>query len=484
MTSVIKTSIVALLTGFALTTTSPASAQTPAPEASNFYDLIAAELGEGEGLTANEVARLASRTSPAARARKEELIAAAAEVDRAAFGYIPRVTVSAGYTRLSDTGNGNVGNIVAAPGAPAGPIAPGTTLVNAPLSFDTPLNQNTFQASIAVPLSDYFFRVAPTHESAKFSETAAKERLLAENLRVGADARISYYDWVRARLGVIVAEQALAQAQAHLADANKGLSAGTLSPADALRVEAEVARNELLVASSQNLSALTEEQLRIAMHDQSRSGYRIGEDVRQPAPSLVGARLEELYAEAQRSRPELRAFDAERGARERATTAERAGYGPRLELFGNAAYANPNSRIFPQEEEFRGSWEAGVQVTWLLSDVPATGARVRAGDAAARAIAAERASLSDQIRLQVMSAFNDRAEARVAEQTTTRRLTASEESYRTRRLLFQSGRATTVELLDAEIELTRARMEAVNARIDGRVAEVRLAYAVGRPDRQ
>jgi len=82
-----------------------------------------------------------------------------------------------------------------------------------------------------------------------------------------------------------------------------------------------------------------------------------------------------------------------------------------------------------------------------------------------------------------MSAFQERAEARVAEQTTARGLAAAEESYRTRRLLFQNGRATTVELLDAETELTRARLEAIGARIDGRVAEVRLAYAVGRSDR-
>jgi len=119
----------------------------------------------------------------------------------------------------------------------------------------------------------------------------------------------------------------------------------------------------------------------------------------------------------------------------------------------------------------------------VISDVPGTAATVRGGDARARALAAERAALGDQIRLEVMSAFQERAKAHVAERTTIRRLVAAEESYRTRRLLFQNGRATTVELLDAETDLTRSRLEAVDARIDGRVAEVRLAYAVGRPDR-
>ena len=75
-------------------------------------------------------------------------------------------------------------------------------------------------------------------------------------------------------------------------------------------------------------------------------------------------------------------------------------------------------------------------------------------------------------------------EARVAEQTTARGLAAAQESYRARRLLYQNGRATTVELLDAETDLTRARLDALGARIDERVASVRLAYALGQaPDR-
>jgi outer membrane protein TolC len=481
-----KTSIIALLAAFIATTSaSRAFAQTPAPapgEAS-FSDLIASELATSGGLTSNEVARRAMQTSPAARARSEELLAAGAEVDRALYAYIPRVSVGASYTRLSDTKGGSASNVVAAPGAPAGPLRPETDLVNSPLTFETPLNKYGLQASLTVPLSDYVFRIGPSHESAKFRQTVAREELRAEMLKAGADARISYYDWARARLNLIVAEQSLSQARAHLTDATTRLAAGTLSQADVMRIESEVAQSELLVISTNNLSELTEEQLRTAMHDQSGRGYRIGEDLRLPAVSTLGSRLAELWAEAQRSRPELRALNAQRSAQVQATSTERAAYGPRLELVANTEYSNPNSRIFPTTEEFRGSWDAGARLTWVLSDVPSATAAVRDGEARARAIQAERAALADQIRLQVMSAFQDRAEARVAEGTTARRLLAAEESYRTRRLLFQNGRATTVELLDAETDLTRARLEAVSASIDGRVAEVRLAHAIGRADR-
>jgi len=479
----IKTSLFALLTALSLTTVTRASADEPTASEPSFQDLIAAELGGGGGLTADEVARRATQSSYTVRARSEELLAAAADVDRAVSAYIPQVKLIASYTRLSDTGTKSASNIVAAPGAPPGPLGPGTPLVNVPLAFDTPLNQYSTEATIAVPLSDYFLRVHPLHEAAKLGEVAARERVRGEKLKAAADARLAYYDWVRSRLNLIVAEQSLVQARGHLGDAKTALDAGSVSPADVLRVESEVARSELLVASAQNLSTLTEEQLRTSMHDSRGHDYRVGEDVRQPAPTKNLSSLQDLWAEAQRSRPELRALDAQRGAREWSTSADRAAYGPRLDLVGGATYANPNSRIFPQEEEFRGTWDAGVRMSWTISDIPATAATVRGGEAEARALAADRAALGDQIHIEVMAAYQDRAKARVAEETTLRRLASAEESYRTRRVLYQNGRATTVELLDAETELTRARLEAVDARIDGRVAEVRLAYAVGRPDR-
>jgi outer membrane protein TolC len=477
-----KVSLLALVVGLSLAAASPALAQAPSADAPTFADLIAAELGGGGGLTADEVAHRATRTSPTARARSEDLVAAGADVDRALAAYVPRVTVGASYLRLSDTKSDGAGTIVVAPGSPAGPLPPGATLVNVPLAFETPLNQFALQASISVPLSDYFLRIGPQHSSARHGELAAAKRLRAERIKAGADARINYYDWVRARLNLIVAEQSLSQARAHLSDARTGFEAGSLSQADFLRVESEVAKSELLLASTQNLVELSQEQLRVAMHDTTSDAYRIGEDVRRPTASKLPDDLRELWAEARRSRPELSALDAQRAAQERATAAQRAAYLPRLELVGSANYSNPNSRIFPQEAEFRGSWDAGARATWVLSDLPDTAARVSGSEARVRAMEADRDALADQIHLQVMSAFQDLAEARIAQDTTARRLVSAEESYRTRRLLFQNGRATTVELLDAETDLTRARLEAVGARIDGRVAAVRLAYAIGRTD--
>jgi outer membrane protein TolC len=466
----------ALVVAAALTTTT-----VHAQESTRSLDaLIDAELGATGGLTADEVGRRASSTSYDVRARRAELLAAAADVDRALSGYLPKLTLTARYTRLSDTGRSGGGSIVAAPGAPEGPIAPGTPLVNVPLDFPVLQNQYTLQASLLVPVSDYFLRVAPADQAAELAEQSAAAKLIAEQNRVVADAKLTYYAWVRARLGVIVAEQALAQSQAHLADVDRALEVGTATRADVSRVESQVASSELLVETSKNLATLSERQLRTALHDREERTYRIGEDLRVArADARDTLDLPSLWRTAVSNRPELVALERGARAQRRQAQVDRAAGWPRLDLFANGYYSNPNQRIFPQQSGFEPSWDAGAQVTWTVSDVAGAGAAGRSTDAKASGLDAQRAALTDRIQIEVTAAAQGLREARVATRTTARRLAAAEESYRARRVLFQNGRATSIELLDAETDLTRARLDAIAARIDVHVARARLEYALG-----
>jgi outer membrane protein TolC len=438
-----------------------------------------AVLAKPGGLTADDVARRSAGTSFEVMARRAELAAASADADRALSAYVPKVTLTARYTRLSEVEGGGAGSIVAAPGIAEGPIPPGTQLVSVPLSFPTLQNQYLLQASLTVPVSDYFLRVAPQNAAASRAEAAATHSVESAERRAATDARTAYYGWVRARLGVIVAEQALEQAKGHLADAQQALNVGTASPADVLRLESQVARSELLLESAQNLDRLTERQLRIAMHDRGTAPYAIGEDIRVDLPTPTTADADELAARALERRPEANELRVAADALRKQASVARAGLFPRFDLFANATYANPNSRTFPQADEFTGSWDAGAQLTWTISDIPSSYSAGRAESARAAALDARRNALADGIRLEIFSAIQDVREADLAIRTTARGLASAEESYRVRRLLFENGKATSTELLDAEADVTRARLEALGARIDARVARVRLAYATG-----
>jgi len=444
-----------------------------------FLELLAQELDAQSGLTAEQAAARALRTSPELARRDQERRQASAERDRALADYVPTATAVARYRRLSNPGRQQLGNLVTAPDAAPGPVAPLTPLVVAPLAIPVLENEYVLEVRLSVPVSDYLLAVAPRHAAAAEGQQLADENLASTELAVATEARIAYYEWVRARLGVLVAERAFAQLQARLQDVERAVSIGTASRADLLRVDAEVAQRELLLSAAQNEHAIRERELRTRLHDPEDSVYGIGEDVRQPLPDRRATSHEQLLARALGARRELAALDHAIAREQSLGRAERAGYLPRLDLFAGAQYSNPNPRIFPARDEFNGSWDAGAQLSWIFSGVPAALAETAQAAARAQALVAERRRLIDQITNQVFAAARTLTQSQGAIHSAERGLALAEESQRVRQALYATGQATTVELLDAESELTRARFGMLDTQIEARVAEVRLEYALG-----
>lgn len=458
----------------------------------------AAPTASATALTADDVARRAQRTSYDVRARGEARAAADAALDQANAAFLPRLSGTARYTRLSNLTPPALGNIVVAPpnAPPNTPVDP-NSLVAVPFTFPVIVNQYAAQATLQVPLSDYLLRLAPARAAAESGLRAATLDETATRSNVGLDARLAYYDWVRAHKQAEVARAALAQARGHLDDVRKGADVGTASPADVLRVESQVASAELLVTRADNARDLGLQRLRTIMHDESDRPYSFSDEFDLASASAAGAAgtpsslaaggappsaaaLAALATEAADRRPELRALDAAAEAARRQAGVARAGSLPRLDAVGNAIYANPNPRIIPQDATYRGTWDATIQLSWSPTDIPTAEAGRRAALARAAQLEAERAAALDAVRLEVDRAARLQAESRTAVGTARRGLRAAEESYRVRQLLFRNGRATSVELTDAETELTRARLEVIAAEIDLRVAGARLEHALGR----
>jgi outer membrane protein TolC len=80
-------------------------------------DPASALTGKAGGLTAEQVAKKATATSFAAEQKRQEVVAAAANLDRAVYDFIPRLSGTASYFRLSEVESEPLGNIVVAPGS-------------------------------------------------------------------------------------------------------------------------------------------------------------------------------------------------------------------------------------------------------------------------------------------------------------------------------------------------------------------------------
>ena len=433
----------------------PTKLQTPADMASFDKELDA--LFAPGGLTSDQAAQRAVTASPSVLRTVAEIDVAIANVDAAELSRVPQVGAKAQYTRLSPLDPVNLGG------------------------FTIPVFENvyTVQAQVGIPLSDYILRFPKIVGAARLGEEAARLGKRTSEVNAGNEARVAYYEWVRARLQSIVAQRQLAQVQTTLKQVRALAEAQRLSRADLMRVESNEAQADQAVIQLRHLADLREEQLRLLIGAPEGQPLTMGEDIRQEATAPASQQLDALVDTAKRQRLEFKAIDIGLRAKDTQLEAERANKYPVLSAFAAGEYTNPNQRIFPQENKFTFTWSIGAQLTWTLNQALVSRTTDRRLRAETNELKADRSNLERGTRIQVLSAQQSVEIAQAALQTSQKGLAAAEEGYRVRRELLNAERATAVELVDAETDLTRARIASLNARVDLRVAMAQLAHALG-----
>lgn len=452
------------------------------------------------GLTPARVAELAQARSANVAVAEANVEAASGQVVQTIVQYVPRVTLTAQYTRISEVdpvslGGGGPTLVVGSEGPlTTGPCPQDPTLTcvldgdGSPVqAVDVPaitipqnLNQYYLNANINVPLSDYFLRAVQSYNAATGAQQALELQRDAQRLQAASDARLALFQWVQAKGQSAVTAMSVEQAQALVEDAKVGVSAGTLARADLMRVEAQLAQAQFTDAEAQSIESTAEERLRTLTGLPPGQPLGVGIDVFTAPATPPVENLDALMAEASRNRLDLAAARAQEEARDDAEAVTSAGYAPRVDAFANLTYANPNQRVFFSGDEWNGTWDVGVRATWVLNETFSTIGAARAARAQTAAAAALRQGMEDAIRLEVTSARADLAKSAPSIEAATRGLAAAEESYRVTKQLFTYGKATAVALTDAEVQLTNARLRLLAAHVNVLAATVRLEHATGR----
>jgi len=439
----------------------PTKPAAPQAAEDTFEKDLDALFSEG-GLTAEQAAARSIKSSPTVRRSVADIEVAIAQAEQAELSRVPRIGASFTYTRLSD-----VDSALVIPGGG---------------SFEFPVFLNTYSAdaNININLSDYVVRYPKLIAAARLGEEVARVSRRSSEVNAGQDARIAYYEWVRSKLQVLIAQRQLAQVRSTLGQIRALAEAQRVSRADLMRVESNEAVAEQTLTQLTLLQQLREEQLRILIDEPAGTPLSIGEDIRKDLAAPMASPIDDAMKTARQQRLDFKVLDTGIQAKEKQRSAEKASNYPKLTGFASAQYSNPNQRFFGNSDaEFNFSWAAGLQLSWTLNDTlfaKTTDHRLRGETDALRA---DRESLDRGARVQIIAAQQAIENASKALTTSQKGLAAAEEGYRVRRELLNAERATAVELVDAETDLTRARITALNARVDLRVAITQLQHAVG-----
>ena len=506
MRSMVRWSAVGALVAGSAWGQTPPTAEEPDASARAPVGLPAALSPQPGGLTADRAAARAVRTSLAVRAAQASTEAASAGRTEAMVAMIPQLSLTARYTRLSpitppvlnfggassasatpplcvDTNGAVVLGSRTAGGALMCPTGAGAIPTSAPttpspgFSFPVILDNILLNATVSVPLSDIPFRLARVYEAAGLTVEARRLDELSSRSAAATEARVAFYEYMRAQGQLAVAQQALETAQQHQQDLRRFVEAGTVARVELLRVDAQVAESERIVLSAREGQSLAEAQLRQRMHVGEAEPLTLGESLDGELRMPGSAR--ELIERAVAARPELLSLDRQSRALSANVSAARAGVYPSISGQFSVDYANPNSRFVPQTQEFNATWSATIQAQWSPTGAFSANAAANRLSAQRAALVAQLAQLREGTEIEVRSVWIAAQTSNAAIESARRQLVSAEESYRVRRERFQAGSAVSSDLTDAELDLLRARLALVNANVDLREALARLRRAVG-----
>ena len=421
------------------------------------------------GLTSTQAVTQIVATSPDLDRTKALLLDAKGGAMQAMSALVPRLELLGRYSRLSPVDNSGVFMF-------ENPLAPGETL-EVPFDFPSLTQQLASDATLMYSFTDSLAEALPAYRAAKKNKISAAYQIEAERNNVAFAARQAYYEFARAEAGLGVANFALEAAESQRKETESLVQAGSAARVDLLRVEAQEEAARVAVERAKFGLQVATRSLQALMHTEELP--TLGEDLSEPVDGVPTQPESALKERAFRERPDLRALRAYVEASKHQLRSAIGGKLPDLLIRGSAQYSNPNLRVFPQQDRFAATWEAGAVVRWAPNDTVRAQGRSKQLQAELDRAHADVIALQDAIRVEVAEGYHGMLAARSAMESARLGLSAAREGYRVTREQLQAGIVNTTTLLQAQSELIRAQVDVVESAIGIRVAKAQLLRAIG-----
>lgn len=396
-------------------------------------------------LTLDEALRTARGNHPQIQAARAQTEASDARVLEARAALLPQLGVSGSYSYNAGT---------AAPGSVAGPFY-------------------RFGVSASELVYD-FGQTTGKWRSAKasFRSQEAQERntavLLAFNLRS------TYYTAAAAKALVKVAEDNLNNQDLHLRQIQGFVEAGTRPEIDLAQSRTDRANAQVQLINAQVAYDTDKALLNQAMGVESATDWDV---IDAPSQAMPGedAPTEELVAQAVRARPDLLSLARQVEAQELITGSYKGAYAPALNANAGA------SELGESLDNLRWGASAGFSLSWQIFGGGITEAQVRESRA-------NTATLRAQYELQRQQVRADVEQARLGVRATKAAIEAAREATANARIRltlaegrYQAGVGSIIELGDAQVALSSAAGQEVQAVFNLAAARAKLLQALGQP---
>ena len=346
---------------------------------------------------------------------------------------------------------------------------------------------NTQSWSVALTVSQVLYAGGGVRSAIKSAQLARDAALLdLEGVINDAllDVRTGFFAVLLAREQIKVQESNVQLLQEQLKTATDRFDAGTVSSFEKLRAEVAVANAKVPLITARNNYRLAIESLRQAVGFTTNTPESL-----RKVPELVGTLeftpvnfdLMAAFDAARANRPDLQRLAKLAAVREQDVRTQRSNYYPTLGV--GAGYQFKNSPYAANQfNEALDGWTLGVHSSWAIFDGRATAGRVAQ---AKSALAQTQLTLNEAqlaVDVEVRRAHSLWQQATELAEASARVVEQATESVRLANARYNAGTGTQLDVLSAQVDLTTARNNQLQAYYEYNVAVASLRKAMGMAD--
>lgn len=416
-------------------------------------------------LTLEKAVEIGLQSSKTIAISNSKVEAAKARADEADAAMYPTLRLNGSYSRLSEV---------------------------KPFSFKIPVGnnqyiENTLSPSIVnnysakLSLNQPLFvgnRLSANSELADFNALASEEDLKKDKIQLVNDIKTAYWALFKIIETIKSLDENINQTKAHLKDLENMMEVGLATNNDVLKVKVQLTNLEYSKLDM-------ESGLDAAMMSLNNAlGIKIDSKINPISqPNEISEMVldeQVLMESAKQSRADLKSMDFRVKASQAAVTISKAGWYPQISFSANYTYANPNQRYFPQREEFKGSWDMGLSLSYDIWNWNTSGYQSAQANANLDQTVIAYNQILDFVKLEVSQSVIGVRKAMAKIPVAEEGVRQADENYRVTYEKFKSGLATNTDLLDAESALLISKINKISALADIEIAKAKLEKSIGK----
>jgi outer membrane protein len=301
-----------------------------------------------------------------------------------------------------------------------------------------------------------------------------RETERATALAISLQVRAAFFDARANKALVVVAKETLENLVKHLEQIEAFVAAGTRPDIDVFQARSDAANGRVQLITAENAYSTSRANLNQAMGVEGAIDYDVSDEALAAVPAEDDA-IDPLLAEALKARPEFASLDEQLRAQQLTIRSVEGQYGPSISA--NAAFTQGGTAL----DHYGWNASIGVGLTWPIYQGGLTNATKSEAEHNAANLQAQIDVLRQQVRLEVeqvrlavVAAKTTIAASKEALDNAKQRLALAEGRY-------EQGIGNIIELGDAQVALTTASAELVQADFRLATARAQLIKALGRP---